>query len=65
MMSMSCIFFFIFLCVHDRYVEGGMGSVSAAISKAAKEAGAYIVTRAEVYFLKYVSPFCILREKLV
>ncbi|KAL7231472.1 hypothetical protein ACSBR2_009678 [Camellia fascicularis] len=30
------------------YVEGGMGSVSLAISKAAREAGAHIVTDAEV-----------------
>ncbi|KAL9273669.1 Pyridine nucleotide-disulfide oxidoreductase domain-containing protein [Drosera capensis] len=30
------------------YVEGGMGSVSLAISKAAKEVGAHIVTNAEV-----------------
>lgn len=30
------------------YVEGGMGSVSLAISHAAKEAGAHIVTNAEV-----------------
>ncbi|XP_047314834.1 pyridine nucleotide-disulfide oxidoreductase domain-containing protein 2 isoform X2 [Impatiens glandulifera] len=30
------------------YVEGGMGSVSAAISNAATEAGAHIVTNAEV-----------------
>ncbi|XP_052196518.1 uncharacterized protein LOC127803920 isoform X1 [Diospyros lotus] len=30
------------------YVEGGMGSVSMAIGKAAMEAGAYIVTHAEV-----------------
>ncbi|CAI0419977.1 unnamed protein product [Linum tenue] len=30
------------------YVEGGMGSVSLAISKAAKEAGAHILTNAEV-----------------
>ncbi|KAJ9703457.1 hypothetical protein PVL29_004998 [Vitis rotundifolia] len=30
------------------YVEGGMGSVSLAISKAAKEAGAHVVTSAEV-----------------
>ncbi|XAR73866.1 hypothetical protein NMG60_11007980 [Bertholletia excelsa] len=30
------------------YVEGGMGSVSLAISKAAKEAGAHILTGAEV-----------------
>lgn len=30
------------------YVEGGMGSVSLAISNAAKEAGAHIVTSAEV-----------------
>ncbi|KAL9461582.1 hypothetical protein AB3S75_004554 [Citrus x aurantiifolia] len=30
------------------YVEGGMGSVSMAIGSAAREAGAHIVTRAEV-----------------
>ncbi|XP_048335969.1 uncharacterized protein LOC107424584 isoform X2 [Ziziphus jujuba] len=30
------------------HVEGGMGSISVAISNAAKEAGAYIVTDAEV-----------------
>ncbi|RVW51818.1 Pyridine nucleotide-disulfide oxidoreductase domain-containing protein 2 [Vitis vinifera] len=30
------------------HVEGGMGSVSSAISKAAREAGAHIVTNAEV-----------------
>ncbi|KAI3978811.1 hypothetical protein MKX01_015986 [Papaver californicum] len=30
------------------YVEGGMGSVSSAISNAAKEAGAHIITNAEV-----------------
>ena len=35
--------------IPHRYVEGGMGSVSFAISKAAKEAGAHVVTRAEVY----------------
>jgi hypothetical protein len=34
-----------------RYVEGGMGSVSSAISKAALEAGVQIVTNAEVPFL--------------
>lgn len=33
-----------------RYVEGGMGSVSMAIGSAAREAGAHIVTRAEVFF---------------
>ncbi|XP_058186203.1 uncharacterized protein LOC131303374 isoform X7 [Rhododendron vialii] len=33
------------------YVEGGMGSVSLAISKAAKEAGTHIVTDAEVLTL--------------
>lgn len=32
-----------------RYVEGGMGSVSKAIGSAATEAGATIVTDAEVY----------------
>lgn len=35
-----------------RYVEGGMGSVSSAISTAAREAGAHIVTNAEVCFCK-------------
>lgn len=30
------------------YVEGGMGAVSSAIEKAAKEAGAHIITSAEV-----------------
>ncbi|KAJ8621122.1 hypothetical protein MRB53_029651 [Persea americana] len=30
------------------YVEGGMGSVSSAISNAAREAGAHIITNAEV-----------------
>lgn len=34
-----------------RYVEGGMGSVSLAISKAAREAGVHIMTNAEVCFL--------------
>lgn len=33
-----------------RYVEGGMGSVSLAIGKAAMEAGAHIITRAEVFY---------------
>ena len=37
------------LNISCRYVEGGMGSVSLAISNAAKEAGAHIVTSAEVY----------------
>jgi hypothetical protein len=37
------------LNVSCRYVEGGMGSVSLAIGNAAKEAGAHIVTSAEVY----------------
>lgn len=37
---------YIFFCY--RYVEGGMGSVSLAISKAAEEAGAHIVRNAEV-----------------
>ncbi|GMN23547.1 hypothetical protein TIFTF001_047566 [Ficus carica] len=32
----------------DWYVEGGMGSVSLAIGNAAKEAGAHIITRADV-----------------
>lgn len=46
--------FHFFLLVHEtiisgRYVEGGMGSVSLAIGNAAKEAGARIITRAEVY----------------
>lgn len=41
-----------------RYVEGGMGSVSLAISKAAKEAGAHVVTSAEVYsFCTHFSSF--------
>lgn len=31
-----------------RYVEGGMGSVSMAVGNAAKEAGAHIITSAEV-----------------
>lgn len=31
-----------------RYVEGGMGSVSMSISNAAREAGATIITEAEV-----------------
>lgn len=35
-----------------RHVEGGMGSVSLAISNAAKEAGVHIVTEAEVCFMK-------------
>lgn len=34
--------------IPGRHVEGGMGSISVAISNAAKEAGAYIVTDAEV-----------------
>ncbi|XP_074295215.1 uncharacterized protein LOC141623074 isoform X1 [Silene latifolia] len=34
------------------YVEGGMGSVSLAISRAAEEAGAHVVTNAEVSQLK-------------
>lgn len=32
-----------------RHVEGGMGSVSVAISKAAREAGVHIATNAEVH----------------
>lgn len=32
------------------YVEGGMGSVSSAISKAAHEAGVHIMTNAEVLY---------------
>lgn len=35
-----------------RHVEGGMGSVSLAISNAAKEAGVHIVTNAEVCLLQ-------------
>ena len=35
-----------------RHVEGGMGSVSLAIGKAAKEAGVHIVTKAEVRLLE-------------
>ncbi|KAJ8770718.1 hypothetical protein K2173_021365 [Erythroxylum novogranatense] len=31
------------------HVEGGMGSISLSISRAAKEAGAHIITNAEVY----------------
>lgn len=37
------------------YVEGGMGSVSLAISHAAREAGAHIVTSAEVYMPQIIS----------
>ncbi|XP_059623661.1 uncharacterized protein LOC132266705 isoform X2 [Cornus florida] len=37
------------------YVEGGMGSVSLAISNAAREAGAHIVTNAEVSQLLIVN----------
>lgn len=33
-----------------RHVEGGMGAVSLAISKAAKEAGVHIETDTEVCF---------------
>ena len=33
-----------------RHVEGGMGAVSLAISKAAKEAGVHIETNTEVCF---------------
>lgn len=33
------------------YVEGGMGSVSSAIGSAATEAGAHIITEAEVCVL--------------
>ena len=33
-----------------RYVEGGMGSVSLAVGSAAQEAGATIVTKAEVIY---------------
>jgi len=36
------------LFISYRYVEGGMGSVSKAIGNAATEAGAHIVTNAEV-----------------
>lgn len=37
-----------------RYVEGGMGSISRAIGNAASEAGATIVTNAEVFYPKSV-----------
>lgn len=53
---MSCCFklpvrerMYLNLNISCRYVEGGMGSVSLAISNAAKEAGAHIVTSAEVH----------------
>lgn len=37
--------------INSRYVEGGMGSInSQVIGKAASEAGATIVTNAEVYY---------------
>lgn len=36
-----------------RYVEGGMGSVSLAIGNAAREAGAHIITNAEVCSSKH------------
>jgi len=36
------------VALRGRYVEGGMGSVSSAISQAAKEAGSLVVTSAEV-----------------
>lgn len=36
-------------CIFCRHVEGGMGSVSLAISNAAKEAGVHIVTNSEVF----------------
>jgi hypothetical protein len=36
------------LVVIGRYVEGGMGSVSMAIARAAQEAGATLVTNVEV-----------------
>lgn len=44
-----------FTCMVDilcRHVEGGMGSVSLAIGKAAKEAGVHILTNAEVCLLE-------------
>ena len=39
-----------FCSLFCRYVEGGMGSVSLTISHAAKEAGANIITNAEVSY---------------
>jgi len=36
------------LFISYRYVEGGMGSISKAIGNAAIEAGAHVVTNAEV-----------------
>ena len=36
--------------INCRHVEGGMGSVSMAISNAAKEAGVHIATNAEVFY---------------
>ncbi|KAK6150896.1 hypothetical protein DH2020_015828 [Rehmannia glutinosa] len=41
------------------YVEGGMGSVSLAISNAAKEAGAMIITEAEVSLWRLIMLACI------
>lgn len=41
---------------HYRYVEGGMGAVSSAIEKAAKEAGAHIITSAEVSLFRNTLP---------
>lgn len=51
--SENLSFNFFYTC---RYVEGGMGSVSSAISKAALEAGVQIVTNAEVHFLFLCKP---------
>ena len=58
MSPIACIFLFIKFHLHVwfdilcRHVEGGMGSVSLAISKAAKEAGVHIITNAEVCLLE-------------
>ena len=45
---MAVPFLHLMLLFFGRYVEGGMGSVSLAIGNAAKEAGACIITSAEV-----------------
>lgn len=45
------------LFIPCRYVEGGMGSISKAIGNAAIEAGAHVVTNAEVCYQESLLSF--------
>jgi len=48
------------LFIPCRYVEGGMGSISKAIGNAAIEAGAHVVTNAEVSYQESLLTFKLL-----